>query len=84
MKNLRLKVSEIQEDFGTSVFDNFSIFHIKHVRIAMGKTHKDIGVYTEGTLIALYVASGKIFRSLVASFQWELYTRDSCVMSVPI
>ena len=50
----------------------------------MGKTHRDIGVYTEGTLIALYVASGKIFRSLVASFQWELYTRDSCVMSVPI
>ena len=33
----------------------------------MGKTHKDIGVYTEGTLIALYVASGKILRSLVAN-----------------
>ena len=50
----------------------------------MGKTHRDIGVYTEGTLIALYVASGKIFRSLVASFQWEFYMRDRWVMSVPI
>ena len=50
----------------------------------MGKTHRDIGVYTEGTLIALYVASGKILRSLVASLQWELYTRDSLVMSVPV
>ena len=49
----------------------------------MGKTHRDIGVYTEGTLIALYVASGKIFRSLVASFQWEFYMRDRWVMSVP-
>ena len=49
----------------------------------MGKTHRDIGVYTEGTLIALYVASGKILRSLVASLQWEFYMRDRWVMSVP-